>query len=133
MEIVKEIMSDVFTKYHIKGLPFDCVIHHFKEPDKGDFHSHPFNFTSHILKGSYIEEQREINGVGGTNYYKYHRQQGTAHKVYCNTIHRIIELPEGECWTLILPEKWQQEPGFYKFEDVIYKRLWHEKEFKVLI
>ena len=127
MEITEEKMSDVFTKYHLKGFPFDAVIHKFTEPDTGDAHCHPFGFTTHILKGSYVERVYDLDGM----YYEYKRKQGTSHFVEAATIHKIIDLPDGECWTIITPRAWEKEPCFWKFENgVAYKRQWNETEFR---
>lgn len=127
-----EKMNAVFTKHHIKGLPFDAVIHQFTEKDKNEhIHDHPFGFTTHILKGSYIE--RVWTWDENNNYYSYqlHRKEGTSHFVSANTIHEIIDLPEGECYTLIRPNAWEKHVYFYKFEDgVTYKRRWDEQEFQ---
>ncbi len=130
IELTEEIMSDVFTKYHIKGLPFDAVLHRFTAPDKGDPHDHPFGFTSFILKGSYVERDYQI--MDGKCYVGYvHHKEGSVHRVEAKDIHQIVELPEGECWTLIIPEKWEREPGFYKFtNEGVFYRQWNEEDFK---
>ncbi len=53
--IETEKMSGEFIKHHLRGLPLDAVMHHFNAPDTGSPHSHPYNFTSHIISGGYIE------------------------------------------------------------------------------
>ncbi len=79
-------MSDDFTKYLLKikdknGGLFQPVIHHFTDIDKGENpHDHPWGFTTHILKGSYIEKVYHI--VEGKWFTEtIFREQGTAHKV----------------------------------------------------
>lgn len=128
----QEIMSDFFEKQHILGLPFPAVIHHFTDIDRGDPHDHPFNFTSHILRGWYTEETHcldedySVSSVG-----IFTRKEGMAHKVFASTIHRITGISEGGCYTLIIPEQKVQEPAFYKFEDgQIFRRQWNETQFK---
>ena len=123
-------MSDVFTKYHLKGFPFEAVMHKFTAPDQGYPHCHPFGFTTHILQGSYVEL---IYNKANGNYMEMEREQGTSHFVPARLIHKIIDLPEGECWTIITPQAWEKEPCFWKFEDgVAYKRQWNEKKFKIV-
>ena len=111
MEINTEKMNQVFTKYHLKGLPFDAVIHHFSEKDQNEhIHDHLFGFTSHVLHGSYIERVYSLDSENRLWYVReIHRRAGESHFVPANTIHEIIDLPEGECYTLITPGKWEQE------------------------
>lgn len=41
IRIRREKMNAVFTKHHLKGLPFDAVIHHFSEKDQHEhIHDH---------------------------------------------------------------------------------------------
>lgn len=95
----RERMSDEFEKWHIIGLPFGCALHHFTGVDRGDAHDHPFAFTSHILSGGYVEDIYNADGSCGA----VERQPGTCHSVVAEHIHRIVELPQGQCWTLVLP------------------------------
>jgi len=127
MEIRNEKMSDEFEKHHIEGLPFSAVIHHFTAPDKAGAHDHPFGFTTHILKGSYVERRYSKEG----RYVDLHRKQGSSHNVDSTTIHEIIALPDGDCYTIITPGQWEREPGFWKFENgKAYFKQWNESEFK---
>jgi len=128
IEIKTEKMSDIFTKQHILGLPFDAVIHHFTEIDSGDPHNHPFSFTSHILSGGYIERVYTIGSYGLWHYEDIERKPGTVHTIEANHIHQIISLPQGECYTLILPGPWEQKSGFYRFFEGGYQfRYWDEE------
>lgn len=120
-------MSDSFTKYHLNGFPFDGVIHKFTEPDNGDPHDHPFAFNTFIVKGSYIERRWDVN-TG--EFHDTHRTRGESFLVEASTVHQIIALPEGECWTFILPERWERKSGFYRFADgETLHRYWDEKRF----
>lgn len=129
----QEIMSPVFEKQHIEGLPFPAVLHHFTDIDRGDPHDHPFAFTSHILHGWYREDLFYLDqDTYGFETEK--RSAGSSHRVKANTIHRITALSPGGCYTLITPEKWEKEPNFYRFQDgIAYVRQWNETEFKPLI
>ncbi|WP_294243728.1 hypothetical protein [uncultured Chryseobacterium sp.] len=128
----REKMNAVFTKYHIKGLPFDAVIHHFSAKDQHEhIHDHPFSFTSHILKGSYIERIYTIQEDGTYHSVTEHRKEGTSHFVPANTVHEIVELPEGECFTLIRPNAKEKEPFFYRFENgKAFRRQWNRRKFR---
>jgi len=111
-------------------LPFDAVIHQFNEPDQGDPHDHPFSFTTHILSGGYKEIIYTIhpNGKYSTEYVE--RKPGTSHKVKATDIHKIVSLPNGPCYTLILPSPWERKPGFWRFEYSGAKfRTWDQPEF----
>ncbi|MCD9856656.1 hypothetical protein LUD75_18175 [Epilithonimonas sp. JDS] len=134
IKIKREKMNAVFTKHHLRGLPFDAVIHHFSEKDQHEhIHDHPFSFTTHILKGSYIERIYEINEDGSYTATVHHREEGTTHLVSAHTIHEIIELPDGECFTLIRPNEKVKEPSFYRFEDgKVFKRQWNQRKFREL-
>jgi len=126
-----ERMSDIFQKYHIEGLPFSAVIHRFSEPDTGDPHDHPFDFTTHILSGGYVEKIY-FPASDGTWYYNYaHRLPGTCHKVKATHIHQVVELIDGECFTLILPEPNIRKSGVWQFNETGYMfREWDQPEFK---
>lgn len=125
-----ERMSDFFTKYHIDGLPFAAVLHHFTAPDTGDPHDHPFGFRSIVLSGGYVEAVYLPNG----DVFTCRREAGHSFEIEASHVHRIIDLPEGECWTLIIPGQHERTPGFYRFENgKVLHRLWNEREFRVLI
>ncbi len=109
----QEIMSEGFMKYHIKGLPFDAALHHFTKVDEGDLHDHPFAFTTHILKGGYIEVEYTVMSPFQFYAETKKREAGTSHRVEATTIHKMTSLPEGECWTLILPEPKIRDSRFW--------------------
>ena len=125
-----EQMGPHFTKHHIGGLPFAAVIHHFTAPDHGAPHDHPFLFRSTILSGGYVEETFTPRGPAGT----VNRRPGDSYNIPAAHLHRIIELPAGECWTLIQPlGPKEREPGFYQFaEDGLLHRFWYEDEWRNL-
>ncbi len=130
LNIEIEKMSDEFTKHHIKGLPFGAVIHHFTAPDKGNPHDHPFGFTSFILSGGYVEKVYKISYGGQWSSELVYRPPGLAHYVQAHHIHEIVELPNGECYTLIVPGKKVRETRFWLFEEnQIKSRAWNEADF----
>lgn len=120
LQFEQEKMNEVFTKYHIKGLPFDAVIHHFSKEDENDhIHDHPFGFTSHVLHGWYIERvyYKSRTYTGRWRYRDIRRAEGTSHNVEAETIHEILEVSPGGCYTIIRPREKVQEVSFYKFID----------------
>jgi hypothetical protein len=130
--VQEEKMRDGFIKYHLKNAPFGCVIHRISDVDKM-FHDHPFSFHSIILHGSYEEE---VLHYPRSNYYRtgiVSHSKGDSFYIRANHVHRIIGLPEGEVWSLILPEEKVQESGFYQITDegILY-RQWNEPEFKLI-
>ncbi len=130
-----EEMNEIFTKYHLKGLPFEPVIHHIKKGDlTGDPHDHPWSFTSFVMKGEYTEERYTFNSRDGIGWYKHEieRKQGTSFEVDAKSIHRIISTSEGGCYTIITPKEKSQRSGFWRFDSDqrVYYRPWDEKEFK---
>jgi hypothetical protein len=132
IELRHERMNDQFEKFHVIGLPFDCALHHFTGPDTGDFHDHPFDFTSHILAGGYVEEMVQIAHLGATFFNQVERRPGTSHRVNAEHTHRIIRLLEPECWTLILPGPHIRVTRFWRFEGSrVLSRAWNEAEFTV--
>jgi hypothetical protein len=100
-----ECMSEHFTKLHVEMGKFGVTLHHFTGPDLGDPHDHPYAFTTTILAGGYIEEVW-CRGKDGWSPRFVHREPGTSHRVGARSIHRIVELPQGECVTAIV---WHSE------------------------
>ena len=116
MELKEEQMNEEFTKYHLLGFPFDAVLHKFTPLDlTPQIHDHPFGFNSFIVKGSYVE-RRYFKDLGGS-FIDITHKQGESFFVPATAIHAIIAYPEGECWTLILPEPWERESLEWKFEE----------------
>lgn len=129
--IAEERMSDEFVKSHLQGLPFDIVIHHFTAKDTGSPHCHPFGFTTHILQGGYVERVYTVETDGSWTSELFYRKAGTVHSVEATHIHEITELPEGECYTLIMPKEKVREWMFWKFdENGSQSRVWTEGDYK---
>lgn len=128
MQIREEAMGPHMMKFHVEGLPFGAVFHRFTAPDSGDPHDHPWSFRSVILSGNYVEEVFSLDGECVNTIV---RKTGDGHHVPADRIHRIIALPEGECWTLIIPEPGPpRTSGFYRWEGGrMLHRFWHETEF----
>ena len=128
-----ERMSAEFEKFHLSGLPFDAVLHHFTGPDRGDFHDHPWPFTTFILSGGYTERIAWQDPCDVWRQRSVRREAGTGHPVAAGLIHRVTDLPTGECWTLVLPGRWERVPGFYKFDEAgAWHRLHNEPDFTLL-
>ena len=139
-----ERMSDIFQKFHLEGLPVEAVIHYFEkaEPEDAPYHDHPFDFVSFIISGGYIEEtpkyydpMKDPDGKWHIEGKWYHinvnRRPGTSHQVRATDIHKITFVPEGGCYTLILPGPVIRKSGFWRFDDgVAAFREWDQEEFK---
>ncbi|MGI4779818.1 MAG: hypothetical protein ACRYGA_17155 [Janthinobacterium lividum] len=128
-----ERMSDHFTKLHFTVGEFPITLHRFTGPDGGDPHDHPHAFTTTILSGGYIEEVWR-RGQEGWSSRLIHRQVGSTHRVGASCIHRIVELPHGECLTSVV---WhaegtkRREPRFYRLRHgVMQSRRWNEPRFR---
>ena len=130
MQLRHEPMSPVFDKWHVEGLPIPAVFHRFAAPDLGDPHDHPWSFRSVILTGGYVEEVFDIE-TGSSRLVSH--TVGESFFIEASHIHRIVDLPTGECWTLIMPEGPKlREPGFYQFrQDGAYHRPWHREDFQL--
>lgn len=101
-----EVIRPGFTKHHLnptgkKGWSFRPVLHHFTSPDPEDahYHCHPFDIDVHVTKGPYLEEI--CTPIDGTSWRveRVFREHGARFIIGAETIHRLIELPEGESWT----------------------------------
>jgi hypothetical protein len=128
-----EPMGDAFTKYHLGGeqapWPFFPVIHHFTAPDLGDPHDHPWAFTSHVLQGRYVEEVFHLSADGSWSSEIITRLPGTSHSVVATHIHRLIDLPDGDCWTCVMAGSVERETRFWRFDDGVRSRAWYEPGF----
>ena len=123
MEIREERMAPHLLKVHLGGRG---VVHYMTAPDHGDPHDHPWPFVSTILTGGYIEEVFAHDGTSEL----VHRRPGDRFTIGAGHIHRIVELPEGECLTFIIPGEAERKPGFYQWRDgVMWSRRWDEGEF----
>lgn len=137
---IREIpLGPYLTKYHFQqpGIP---AMHHMRAADPdGDYHDHPFSMTSFVLFGSYIEDVLDVET--GETQRRWHGRNDTwaipefgfpasdSFLIGADHVHRIVELPEGECWTITLPHAWEQEWSLYqKRDDGIYKRFHNQDE-----
>jgi hypothetical protein len=123
-----EKMSDIFIKHH---MDHNLVFHQMLGPDVGDPHDHPWSFETTILRGGYAEEIYFPNSGGrGWSMTVAHRRPGDRFRVDARTIHRIIDLPEGECWTMVTPQPAEREWKYWRFDEFgARSRHWWEPEF----
>lgn len=119
----EERMGGHFVKYHLDDLPPYAVLHRFTAPDHGDPHDHPFSADSLIISGGYIEEVYSLDGTMTVE----HRKPGETVHVAADKIHRIIELPEGDCLTLFVPGPHERKSGFYRWEDGKAMHRFHDQ------
>lgn len=135
LSIKAEKLSRAFKKHHIEGLPFAASINEFTAPDTGDPHDHPFDFITYILDGGYTERQYFIDESGHVKTSEIERKPGTSHLVRATDIHQIIDLPNGRCVTLMVPQSGHiRSTCFYRFEQGrAYRRLWNKRKFLPVI
>ena len=121
-----ERMAPHMLKIHVPPDAAPGVLHLFTAPDHGPHHDHPWPFRSTVIYGGYREEVLHPDGRCEV----IHRHPGDTFEIGPSHVHRIIDLPAGECLTFIevLGPK-VQEPGFYEWRDgVMHHRYWHEPE-----
>lgn len=127
LSLREERMADHFVKHHVEGLPAAAVFHQFSQVDHGDPHDHPWPFTSFVISGGYVEQVFQLDGSSEL----VHRKVGDSFRIDAKHIHRIIDLPAGECTTIILPGPHEQKSGFYQFrEGRAWHRFWDQEEFQ---
>lgn len=76
-----------------------AMLHHLTAPDAGPPHDHPVTFESHILAGGYRETVYRP-GHPTHPFENVDRRPGSCHNINADTIHRITDLPAGDCWSL---------------------------------
>jgi hypothetical protein len=113
IEVVHQVMSPTFEKYHVwfNGKPI-VSLHRFTGPDGFFPHDHPWDFSSLVVQGGYVEECYQPNGEQRWEI----RNAGDAHKVEAEDIHRIIEIIGGECWTAVIAGPDRREVRFHRFD-----------------
>ncbi len=121
-----ERMSRAFTKYHLDD---GRTLHRFKmEEPHATPHDHPWSFETEILDGGYVEEVFHLDPNGGWHSERVHRLPGKTYHVDAAHIHRIVELPTSECWTLVRAGPHTRETRFWRFGDRVQSRRWHERK-----
>ena len=119
-----ERMSRAFVKYHLDD---GQILHRFtREERHADPHDHPFAFTTMILTGGYVEEVFHLDAEGWRSELV-HRPPGTMHHISAAHIHRIVELPQRECWTLTRYGPWERDTHFWRFGDGVHRRHWRAR------
>lgn len=123
MQYREEIMSDELKKFVLNfeeevKAPFDIIVHQFTGRDTGKPHDHPFSFRSFIAKGGYIERVYIIDEETKTfRTETIHRKEGDVFDVKATHIHEIVELPQGICYTVFIPQKKERDWGHWRFSD----------------
>ena len=124
-----ERMAPHMVKLHLGTPDKPRVVHWMSAPDWGDPHDHAqFGFWSSVLAGSYVEERYRRDG----SFERIHRRQGDRFYVEPDAIHRIVDLPDGECWTVIEPDPHTGcASSFYRWQDgQMLTRFWHEADWR---
>jgi hypothetical protein len=126
-----ERMNKNFTKYHLGG---GRVLHHFTSANDEFFHDHPWPFRSTILSGGYVEIVAQPCDDGTLTLTTVKRLPGTTHDVQAGTIHKLIGLLKGDCWTIIEPGKHERKSGFYKADEAgVWHRFWDQRKWTLIV
>ena len=122
-----ERMSPAFTKYHLSD---GRALHRFRrEEPNGTPHDHPWAFETTILDGGYVEEVFTIAADGSWSSQRLSRVPGATYRIEAAHIHRIVELPTGECWTIVQAGTGERETRFWRFGNGVSSRAWHERRY----
>lgn len=118
-----ERMSPAFIKYHLDD---GRALHRFKRPEPyAHPHDHPWSFETTILSGGYVEEVFVFRSDGRWTSELVERQPGSRHWIEASHIHRIVELPLGNCWTIIRAGPHERKTLFWLFGDTVQRRAWN--------
>jgi hypothetical protein len=118
-----ERMSPAFIKYHLDD---GRALHRFvrPEPDAAP-HDHPWCFETTILSGGYVEEVFTLLPDGSWRSTFVERVPGSRHWIAGSHIHRIVHLPQGECWTIVRAGPHERKTFFWRFGDTVRHRAWN--------
>ena len=120
-----ERMSRAFVKYHLDD---GRVLHRFThEEPHADPHDHPWSFETEVLAGGYVEEVFHLDADGGWRSELVHRDAGSVHHIPAAHRHRIVALPQRECWTLVRAGPPEREVHFWRFGDGVQRRHWRSR------
>jgi len=99
----QEIYLTRWVLFSIRG--WNLRLHLFRKTDRDScFHDHPWRFWTLILRGGYVEETPE-----GRNQLR----PGLLRARPASYRHRLVSLPKGRAWTLILTAPKEQSWGFW--------------------
>lgn len=122
-----ERMSRAFVKYHLND---GTVLHRFTRPEPwSDPHDHPFAIDIEVLAGGYVEEVFSRASDGWRSELM-HRNPGEVHSLAAGHIHRIVELPTGECWTRARYGLAERATHFWRFGDDVRRRRWNSRRWE---
>lgn len=108
---------------------FGVYLHEMHAPDSDrDFHDHPFNFVSLVLKGGYREllqdSRTDPHAAQGVRTVEYGRW--SVHRMRTTQGHRIIALKDNPTYTLVLVGRRLQNWGFWTRAGWIQWDKYHE-------
>lgn len=89
-----------FVRYRLIQTPwFGIYVHRFDNPDVRTFHDHPWNFTSVVLRGAYVEV---VQKDGQRYARKLGRGSRRVNRKMAEDLHFIETLLRKPTWTLIV-------------------------------
>ena len=122
-----ERMSPAFLKLHLDD---GSVLHRFTRAEPwSDPHDHPFAIEIEVLAGGYVEEVF-THAETGWRATLVHRHPGDTHRLVADHIHRIVELPAGECWTRARYGPPERDTHFWRFGDDVRRRRWNSRRWE---
>ncbi len=119
---IKEIKSKTEELHFQRFAIIDCkyfglYIHKiFKEDKDLHLHSHPWNFISLILKGSYVEKREWINPFKEIQHETYLKDLFTISKANTKFFHKIERIVKGPVWSLFFVYN-KQTVWYYRVND----------------
>ena len=117
-----EHINNGFVKLH-PGPP----VHYFTRCDDDMFHTHKWNFLSHIVVGGYREEVLVPQPDGSWQVQTFDRLPGTSHVMPAGLPHKLIALLDGPCITRCEYTASFQEFGFCRFENGVLLHRFHNQ------
>jgi hypothetical protein len=129
MIVRAERMSPAFIKYHLND---GSALHRFVRPEPyADPHDHPWSFETSILSGGYVEEVFTFSPDGGWRSALLERTPGSRHRIEASHIHRIVALPQQECWTIVRAGPHERKTLFWRFGDKVERRAWNVRRWSI--
>lgn len=115
-------LGDYMRRWLIQTPWFTIRLHHILRPDSGrDHHDHPWDFTSRILKGGYMEERPGIHDESILHIHT----RGAVIRRKAEDLHTIRQVSPGGVWTFVLTGPRRREWGFQTPEGWVHWKQYH--------
>lgn len=116
--------ENYLTRWRIIHTPwFGILLHRIDAPDPDSvLHDHPWDFTSIVLVGGYVEEFQTSRLATRAITQVWYR--GSRHRMLTASGHRILRLHRTPTWTLVLAGPRIRDWGFWGPEGWVYWKDW---------